>query len=104
MWNYGCIISLVFIVLNVGDGTESKYPSIVFLSICVMPCLVCAFISTLSLFASTYGPGKIDACLSRLVILAYAMSTYTVFGSFIRIKEGIVTTRVIQQVTSLTYF
>ena len=28
-----CIITLVFIVLNVRDGTESKYPSIVFLSI-----------------------------------------------------------------------
>ena len=28
-----CIISLVFIVLNVRDGTESKYPSIVLLSI-----------------------------------------------------------------------
>ena len=28
-----CIISLVFIVLNGRDGTESKYPSIVFLSI-----------------------------------------------------------------------
>ena len=28
-----CIIGLVFIVLNVRDGTESKYPSIVFLSI-----------------------------------------------------------------------
>ena len=32
LWN-ACIISLVFIVLNVRDGTESKYPSIVFLSI-----------------------------------------------------------------------
>ena len=28
-----CIIGLYFIVLNVRDGTESKYPSIVFLSI-----------------------------------------------------------------------
>ena len=28
-----CIITLVFIVLNVRNGTESKYPSIVFLSI-----------------------------------------------------------------------
>ena len=28
-----CIFGLVFIVLNVRDGTESKYPSIVFLSI-----------------------------------------------------------------------
>ena len=28
-----CILSLVFIVLNVRDRTESKYPSIVFLSI-----------------------------------------------------------------------
>ena len=28
-----CIIGLVLIVLNVRDGTESKYPSIVFLSI-----------------------------------------------------------------------
>ena len=27
------MISLVFIVLNVRDGAESKYPSIVFLSI-----------------------------------------------------------------------
>ena len=27
------MISLVFIVLNVRDGTESKYPSVVFLSI-----------------------------------------------------------------------
>ena len=32
LWN-ACIISLVFIVLNVRDGIESKYPSIVFLSI-----------------------------------------------------------------------
>ena len=32
LWN-ACIISLVFIVLNVRDGAESKYPSIVFLSI-----------------------------------------------------------------------
>ena len=28
-----CMHILVFIVLNVRDGTESKYPSIVFLSI-----------------------------------------------------------------------
>ena len=28
-----CIINLVFIVLRVRDGTESKYPSVVFLSI-----------------------------------------------------------------------
>ena len=28
-----CMHSLVFIVLNVRDGTESKYPSIVFLSV-----------------------------------------------------------------------
>ena len=32
-----CIITLVFIVLNVRDGTESKYPSIVFLSIAKQP-------------------------------------------------------------------
>ena len=32
LW-HACIISLVFIVLNVREGTESKYPSIVFLSI-----------------------------------------------------------------------
>ena len=32
LWN-ACIISLVSIVLNVRDGAESKYPSIVFLSI-----------------------------------------------------------------------
>ena len=32
LWN-ACIIGLVFIALNVRDGTESKYPSIVFLSI-----------------------------------------------------------------------
>ena len=32
LWN-ACIISLVFIVLNVRDWTESNYPSIVFLSI-----------------------------------------------------------------------
>ena len=32
LWN-ACIISWVFIVLNVRDGSESKYPSIVFLSI-----------------------------------------------------------------------
>ena len=30
---HACIISLVFIVFNVRDGTESKYPPIVFLSI-----------------------------------------------------------------------
>ena len=30
------MISLVFIVLNVRDGLESKYPSIVFLSIFVI--------------------------------------------------------------------
>ena len=28
-----CTINLVFIVLNVRDGTEYKYPSVVFLSI-----------------------------------------------------------------------
>ena len=32
LWN-ACIISLDFIALNVRDGTESKYPSIVFLGI-----------------------------------------------------------------------
>ena len=32
LWNT-CIITLFFIVSNVRDGTESKYPSIVFLSI-----------------------------------------------------------------------
>ena len=32
LW-YTCIVSLVLIVLNVRDGIESKYPSIVFLSI-----------------------------------------------------------------------
>ena len=32
LWN-ACIISLVFIVSNARDGTESKYPSIFFLSI-----------------------------------------------------------------------
>ena len=32
LWN-ACIINLVFIVLNVRDRTEPKYPSIVFLSI-----------------------------------------------------------------------
>ena len=32
LWN-ACIISLLYIVLNVRDGTESKYHSIVFLSI-----------------------------------------------------------------------
>ena len=35
LWNV-CIISLIFIVLiNVRDGTESKYPSIVFLGILI---------------------------------------------------------------------
>ena len=34
LWN-ACIISLVFIVLNVRDGTDSKYPSTVFLSIVI---------------------------------------------------------------------
>ena len=38
LWN-ACIIGLVFIVLNVRDGTESKYPSIVFLSIFVLKIL-----------------------------------------------------------------
>ena len=33
-----CIISLVFIVLNVRDGTESTYPFIVFLSIVSIFC------------------------------------------------------------------
>ena len=32
LWN-ACIFILVYIVLNVRDGTDSKYPSIVFLSI-----------------------------------------------------------------------
>ena len=37
VWN-ACIISLVFLVLNVRDGIESKYPSIVFLSIVWQKC------------------------------------------------------------------
>ena len=36
---YLCIINIVVIVLNVRDGTESKYPSIIFLSIDKQLCL-----------------------------------------------------------------
>ena len=38
-----CIISLVFIVLNVRNGTESKYHSIVFLSILIYLIYICRY-------------------------------------------------------------
>ena len=59
LWNT-CIICLVFIVLNVIDGTESKYPSIIFLSI--------YYLKNQLLFRSNY-------CLLVYESLLYVLTT-----------------------------
>ena len=82
-----CIISLVFIVFNVRDGTESKYPSIVLLRILLHFIQMCFagvfFIITMSfaalavflstIIASIASKGKhrraMPAWLSQVIIL-----------------------------------